>query len=194
MQLVFASNNAHKLTEIKAILGNEFKILSLQDVGYLEDIPETADTFEGNALIKARTLHAHTGLPTLADDSGLCTEALNGQPGVYSARYAGAQASSIDNCQKLLKTLGGMTNRRAYFKCVMAFIESEKEMLFSGEVHGEIDTHIKGRTGFGYDPIFIPEGYTQTFAEMTAELKNSMSHRKRALHEWATYMNFRKNP
>jgi XTP/dITP diphosphohydrolase len=178
---VFASNNTHKIKEIKEMLGESVEILSPAEVGFLEDIPETADTFEGNALLKAQALYAATGIPTFADDSGLAVSALDGRPGVYSARYAGERATSRDNCKKLLEELQGVANRDAAFVCVIAFTDGQQTHYFRGEIKGKIIDEMQGYDGFGYDPIFVPEGYTDTFAQMPSAQKNSMSHRSRAV-------------
>lgn len=176
-RFVFATNNVHKLEEVAAILKDKVEILSMRDIDCTTDIPETADTLEGNALIKARFIFENYHLDCFADDTGLEVEALNGAPGVYSARYAGDAHNSEANMQKLLRELDGVENRKAQFRTVFALIINGKEHLFEGIVKGEITKNRKGISGFGYDPIFVPEGYTQTFAEMGNELKNKISHR-----------------
>ena len=165
-KFVFATNNAHKLEEVTAILGDKIELLSMKDIHCSADIPETADTLEGNALLKARYIFENYHLDCFADDTGLEVEALNGAPGVYSARYAGDAHNSEANMQKLLQDMEGMENRKARFRTVFALIVNGKEHLFEGIVKGEITKHRHGTSGFGYDPGFIPEGYTQTYAEM----------------------------
>ena len=165
--LVFATNNAHKLEEIRAILGDKINILSLNDIDCHADIPETADTLEGNARLKAEYIYQHYGMDCFADDTGLEVEALNGAPGIYSARYAGgAGHDSEANMHKLLSELEGKTNRKAQFRTAICLIEGGEEHLFEGIVRGTILQERRGTAGFGYDPIFQPEGYTETFAEM----------------------------
>jgi XTP/dITP diphosphohydrolase len=169
MKLVFATNNKHKLEEMRAILGGKVELLSLADIGCNDDIPETADTLEGNALIKARHIYGKYSLACFADDTGLEVDALGGAPGVYSARYAGENNDSEANMQKLLENLTGKSDRRAQFRTVIALIIDGEEKLFDGVVRGEISTERKGEAGFGYDPLFIPEGYDVSFAQMPSE-------------------------
>ena len=188
-KFVFATNNAHKLEEVTAILGDRIELLSLKDINCHADIPETADTLEGNALQKARYIAGNYRTDCFADDTGLEVEALNGAPGVYSARYAGAGHDSEANMQKLLHDMEGMENRKAQFRTVFALINNGKEHLFEGIVKGEIIKTRRGTSGFGYDPIFIPEGYTQTFAEMGNELKNKISHRAVATDKLCKFLN-----
>lgn len=188
MKLVFATNNKHKLQEVRDIVGNRVEVLSLSDIGCCDDIPETADTLQGNALIKARHIYGKYGLDCFADDTGLEVEALGGAPGVYSARYAGEECDSEANMRKLLENLTGKSNRNAQFRTVIALIIDGKEMLFDGIVKGTIATEKKGDSGFGYDPIFIPEGHTESFAQMSGEMKNSMSHRFRATQQLGDYL------
>ncbi|MDO4163013.1 MAG: non-canonical purine NTP diphosphatase [Bacteroides sp.] len=176
-KFVFATNNAHKLEEVSAILGDKVELYSMKDIDCYDDIPETADTLEGNALLKARYIYEHYHKDCFADDTGLEVEALNGAPGVYSARYAGDAHNSEANMRKLLHDLEGVENRKARFRTVFALIIDGKEHLFEGIVKGEIIKNRRGTSGFGYDPIFVPEGYTQTFAEMGNEEKNKISHR-----------------
>ena len=176
-KFVFATNNAHKLEEVKAIVGAKIEILSLKDIGCQADIPETADTLEGNALLKARFIYETYHLDCFADDTGLEVEALNGAPGVYSARYAGDAHNSEANMRKLLQELEGVENRRARFRTAFALILNGKEHLFEGIVNGHITPVRHGTSGFGYDPVFVPDGYTQTFAEMGDALKNKIRHR-----------------
>lgn len=188
MKLVFATNNRHKLDEVRAILGNKIEILSLNDIDCHDDIPETADTLEGNALIKARYIHEKFGVDCFADDTGLEVEALNGEPGVYSARYAGEDCNPEANMYKLLQNLTGENNRNAQFRTVIALIINGEEKLFNGIVKGTISREKMGNAGFGYDPIFIPEGFSESFAQMTSEMKNSISHRYRATNELSNYL------
>lgn len=188
-KLVFASNNAHKLSEIRAILGDRIEIISLSDLQCHEDIPETADTLEGNALIKARYVWEHYGLYCFADDTGLEVEALGGAPGVYSARFAGEHASFEDNVSLLLERLSGVAApRRARFRTVIALIDEYGTHFFEGSVDGEITLERSGGHGFGYDPVFRPEGREETFAQLTEQEKNSMSHRGRAVQKLVRYL------
>ena len=188
MKLVFATNNKHKLEEVRAILENKIEILSLNDIDCHDDIPETADTLEGNALIKARYIHEKFGVDCFADDTGLEVEALGGEPGVYSARYAGEDCNPEANMYKLLKNLTGENNRNAQFRTVIALIINGEEKLFNGIVKGTISQEKLGNAGFGYDPIFIPEGFSESFAQMTSDMKNSISHRYCATDELSNYL------
>ena len=188
MKLVFATNNRHKLDEVRAILGNRIEVLSLNDINCHDEIPETADTLEGNALIKARYIHDKFGVDCFADDTGLEVEALGGEPGVYSARYAGEECDSEANMRKLLHNLTGKNNRNAQFRTVIALIIKGEEKLFNGIVKGNISNSKMGDCGFGYDPIFIPEGFSESFAQMTSDMKNSISHRYRATEELSKYL------
>ena len=181
-KFVFATNNAHKLEEVTAILGDKIELLSMKD------IPETADTLEGNALLKARYIFENYNMDCFADDTGLEVEALNGAPGVYSARYAGDAHNSEANMRKLLQDMEGIENRKAQFRTVFALIINGKEHLFEGIVKGEITKHRCGSSGFGYDPVFIPEGYTQTYAEMGNTLKNKISHRALATNKLCNFL------
>ena len=188
-KLVFASNNAHKLAEIRSILAGRVEVVSLSDIDCHDDIPETADTLEGNALIKARHIWEHYGLYCFADDTGLEVEALDGAPGVYSARFAGEKATFEDNITLLLERLQGVpVPRRAAFRTVIALIDEYGTHLFEGSVAGEITEERLGGQGFGYDPVFLPEGQTKTFAQLTESEKNSMSHRGRAIQKLASYL------
>ena len=180
MKLVFATNNKHKLDEMRAILGDKVELLSLADIDCHDDIPETADTLEGNALIKARHIYSKYGCSCFADDTGLEVDALGGEPGVYSARSAGESNDSEANMRKLLDNLTEKTDRNAQFRTVIALIIDGEEKLFDGVVRGAIAEQRMGTAGFGYDPIFVPEGFAESFAQMPAEQKNSMSHRARA--------------
>ena len=189
-KLVFATNNAHKLEEIRAILGDKVEVLSLKDIQCDVDIPETADTLEGNAVLKAEYIYRHYGLDCFADDTGLEVEALNGAPGVYSARYAGGEGHDSEaNMRKLLAEMEGKTNRKAQFRTAICLIAGGAEPLFEGVVKGEIIEEKRGASGFGYDPVFMPEGYTETFAEMGSEEKNRISHRARAVQALCAYLN-----
>lgn len=188
-KLVFATNNAHKLDEIRAILGNKMEILSLNDINCHADIPETADTLEGNAALKAQYIYKNFGLDCFADDTGLEVEALNGAPGIYSARYAGGEGHDSEaNMKKLLAEMEGKENRKARFRTAICLIEDGKEHLFEGIVNGEIIQERRGGSGFGYDPVFVPEGYTETFAEMGNDEKNKISHRARAVAKLCDYL------
>ena len=189
MEIVFATNNAHKLSEIRAILGEDFRILSLADIGCHDDIPETADTLEGNALIKARWVKERYGFDCFADDTGLEVEAPGGRPGVHTARYAFPDRHDpVANTRKLLAELDGQTDRSARFRTVIALVQGTDETLFEGIVDGRIAPEERGTEGFGYDPVFEPEGLGLTFAELGVETKNSMSHRARAVKRLAEYL------
>ena len=187
-KFVFATNNAHKLEEVTAILGDKIELLSMKDIHCHADIPETADTLERNALLKARYIFENYNMDCFADDTGLEVEALNGAPGVYSARYAGDAHNSEANMRKLLQDMEGIENRKAQFRTVFALIINGKEHLFEGIVKGEITKHRCGSSGFGYDPVFIPEGYTQTYAEMGNTLKNKISHRALATNKLCNFL------
>ena len=188
MKLVFATNNRHKLDEVRAIVGDKVEVLSLNDIGCHDDIPETADTLQGNALIKARYIYEKFGVDCFADDTGLEVEALDGAPGVYSARYAGEECDSEANMQKLLQNLTGKSNRNAQFRTVIALIIKGEEKLFNGIVKGTITEEKRGDSGFGYDPVFVPEGFSESFAQMSGDMKNSISHRYRATRELSNYL------
>ena len=188
MKLVFATNNKHKLQEVRDIVGDRVEVLSLGDIDCHDDIPETADTLQGNALIKARHIYEKYGYNCFADDTGLEVEALGGEPGVYSARYAGEECDPEANMLKLLQNLTGKNNRNAQFRTVIALIIDGEEKLFNGIVKGTISNEKRGDSGFGYDPIFIPEGYTESFAQMSGEMKNSISHRYRATKQLSDYL------
>ncbi len=180
MQLVFASNNKNKILEIQSILPDTIEILSLESIGCYEDIPETATTIEGNAILKANYVTQKYGYNCFADDTGLEVDALNGEPGVYSARYAGEQRNSDDNMNKLLESLSDKSNRKAQFKTVIALNLNEKQHLFTGIARGEITLEKFGNQGFGYDPVFKPEEYQETFAQLSLDIKNKISHRGKA--------------
>ena len=188
MKLVFATNNKHKLEEVRDILGEKVEVLSLNDIDCHDEIPEIADTLQGNALIKARYIYEKYGVDCFADDTGLEVEALGDAPGVYSARYAGEECNSEANMHKLLHNLTGKSNRKAQFRTVIALIIDGEEKLFNGIIKGEITTEKKGDSGFGYDPIFIPEGFTVSFAQMGNEEKNKISHRYRATEHLSKYI------
>lgn len=181
MKIVFATNNAHKLSEVSAVLGKGFELVTLREVGITEDIPETGATLDENALQKARYVWERTGLDCFADDTGLEVEALNGAPGVRSARYATEGHDFAANNRKLLSELEGKDNRRARFRTVISLIQGGVERQVEGIVEGVIATEESGNEGFGYDPLFIPDGHTRTFADMSAEEKNAISHRARAV-------------
>jgi len=188
MQLVFATNNKNKIKEIKNLLGNSIELLSLADINCHEDISETADTIAGNALQKAQYVFDKYGYNCFADDTGLEIESLNGEPGIYSARYAGAQRDANDNMDKVLTNLKDQTNRNAHFKTVIALIIAGKESLFEGVAEGEITATKSGAEGFGYDPIFKPLGYTTTFSEMSLDEKNGISHRGKAVRQLSAFL------
>lgn len=187
-KLVFATNNLHKLTEIKAILGEQIEILSLNDINCHVDIPETADTLEGNSKMKAEYIYQHYHLDCFADDTGLEVKALNGAPGVFSARYAGEGHDSQANMKKLLEHLKGKTSREAQFRTAICLIENGEEHLFEGLVKGKIIEEKRGEAGFGYDPVFVPDGYDKTFAELGEDIKNQISHRARAVKKLCDYL------
>lgn len=187
-KFVFATNNAHKLEEVTAILGKRIELLSLKDINCHADIPETADTLEGNALQKAHYIYENYQIDCFADDTGLEVEALNGEPGVYSARYAGNGHNAEANMLKLLQSLEGIENRKAQFRSVFALILDGKEHIFEGIIKGEIIKTRRGTSGFGYDPVFVPEGYKQTFAELGNELKNKISHRAIATNKLCKFL------
>jgi len=194
-EIIFATNNEHKLSEARAILANRFKVLSLNDIGFEGDIPETATTLNGNAVMKAQYIYDRYHTDVFADDTGLEVDALGGAPGVYSARYAGEAHDSEANMRKLLSELGDSSNRNAQFTTVIALIEkpdgtdgTPSLKCFTGAVKGQITREKYGRGGFGYDPIFRPDGYTMTFADLSPATKNDISHRGRALRKMAQYL------
>jgi XTP/dITP diphosphohydrolase len=188
MKIVFASNNKNKIKEIQQLLPDSIKIMSLESIGCFEEIPETANTIEGNAIQKANYITEKYGLDCFADDTGLEVAALDGEPGVLSARYAGNQRSDEDNMTKLLKNLSDKPNRSAQFKTVIALNLRGKQYLFTGIAGGEIILEKRGTAGFGYDPIFKPENYQETFAEMDLSLKNKISHRGKAVQQLITFL------
>jgi XTP/dITP diphosphohydrolase len=187
-ELVFATNNNHKLREIREIAGDRFRIRSLEDIGCREEIPEEAPTLEGNALQKARYVYERYGLDCFADDTGLEVDALQGRPGVKSARYAGDDCIAENNIRKILEEMDGAANRAARFRCVIALIIGGEEVLFEGTVEGRIIRQKRGADGFGYDPVFVPDGFKNTFAEMSPEEKNAISHRGRATEKLIAYL------
>ena len=188
MKLVFATNNRHKLDEVRKIISGYTEIISLSDIDCHEDIPETADTLEGNALQKARYIKEHFGYDCFADDTGLEVEALDYAPGVYSARYAGPGHDSEANMNKLLHEMENKENRKARFRTVIALILNGKEYLFEGVVNGTIINEKRGGSGFGYDPIFVPDTYSETFAEMGNDIKNQISHRAKAVMKLTSFL------
>lgn len=188
LQLVFASNNNNKIKEIQQLVPTDIQILSLKDIGCEADIPETADTIEGNAILKANYVTEHYGYPCFADDSGLEIDALNGAPGVYSARYAGSQCNDDDNMNKVLEKLQNETNRKANFKTVIALNMNGEQHLFTGIINGEIIHEKRGTNGFGYDPVFVADGYQKTFAELTMEEKSTISHRGKAVKQLVSFL------
>lgn len=187
-KLVFATNNQHKLEEARAILAGQFEVVSLAEIGCHDEIPETADTLEGNSLIKARWVKEKYGYDCFADDTGLMVEALDGAPGVYSARYAGEHCTFADNVNKMLFEMTGKQNRKAYFATVISLILNGETKTFEGRVDGTIAMEAHGNGGFGYDPIFIAEETGRCFAEMIPEEKNAISHRGRAMRKLAEYL------
>ncbi len=188
LQLVFATHNNNKLVEIQQQLGNAFVLKSLSDINCNTDIEETGCTFAENASIKAQYIATNYGVNCFADDSGLCVHALDNAPGVYSARYAGSHKNDDDNMNKLLLALANSTDRTAHFKTVISFVLNNKLYLFEGEIHGTITTQKLGTNGFGYDPLFIPNGYQQTFAELDSSVKNTISHRAIAFKQLITFL------
>ena len=188
MQLVFASNNKNKIQEIQALVPTDFQILSLEDIGCFEEIPETANTIEGNAILKANYVTDNYGYPCFADDTGLEVDALLGAPGVYSARYAGEQKNAEDNMNKLLHELGYITNRKAQFKTVICLNINGTQQLFTGIINGKIIHEKTGLNGFGYDPIFVADGSDKTFAELSLQEKASISHRGIAVAQLLAFL------
>ncbi|MBP7506698.1 MAG: non-canonical purine NTP diphosphatase [Prolixibacteraceae bacterium] len=188
MKLVFATNNEHKINEIREMLSDKFILVSLDQIGCYDDIPETSETIEENASQKARYIYDKYGLNCFADDTGLEVEALNMEPGIYSARYAGPQRSSEDNIDKLISELDKIKNRKARFRTVISLIIDGKESLFEGIVNGSILKERKGKKGFGYDPVFQPEGYSLSFAEMDLNEKNKISHRGQAIAKLTSFL------
>jgi len=189
MEIVFATHNDNKLKEVKQILSNSYAIYSLNDINCNKDIKETADTIEGNALIKARYVYENYGKACFADDTGLFVNALNGKPGVYSARYAGEGKNAQANNKKLLKHLFNKSDRSAYFKTVIAFKSDVEETVFTGICKGRILEQPRGDNGFGYDPVFLPEGFSESFAELPSAEKNKISHRGKAMRSFTKFLN-----
>jgi XTP/dITP diphosphohydrolase len=187
-QIVAATSNQHKLSEIRPLLEPDFRILSLHDIGYHKELAETGDTLEANSLQKAKYIHDHFNLPCFADDTGLEVEALDGEPGVYSARYAGYHRNSHDNISLLLKKLSGKENRRARFRTVITLLGLKGVHVFEGTVHGTITETAKGTGGFGYDPVFQPDATKKTMAELTLEEKNAISHRGEAVKKLVAFL------
>ncbi|AFL83284.1 non-canonical purine NTP pyrophosphatase, rdgB/HAM1 family [Belliella baltica DSM 15883] len=188
MKICFATNNKKKIEEVKAALGNDFTIVSLEEIGCHEELPETGNTLDHNAFQKARYVKDHYGVDCFADDTGLEVDALNGEPGVYSGRYAGEPRSDERNIDLLLKNLNGETNRKARFRTVIALILDGEEHAFEGTAEGEILEIRTGKGGFGYDPIFKPEGYEKSFAELSIEEKNEISHRGKAVKSLVQFL------
>lgn len=188
MELVFATHNTHKAREVSAMLPGDFSLKSLADIGFHQDIPETADSLEGNALLKAQAVFDTCKLPSFADDTGLFIPALKGAPGVLSARYAGSPPDSRGNMQKVLTELLGSEKRDAYFRTVIALVTDKGIQYFSGQIAGRIINEPRGTGGFGYDPIFVPEGYDRSFAELPSETKNDISHRALAFRSLITFL------
>lgn len=187
-KIVFATNNLHKLSEAKALLEDIFDIISLKELGFEGDIPETGKTLAENASQKSHFIFERYGVDCFADDTGLGVDALGGEPGVYSARYAGEQATYEENVTKLLQKLKGESQRKAHFKTVISLILAGKEFQFEGSVDGRILERCSGNSGFGYDPVFLPDGYTESFAAMPAELKNRISHRGKAVEKLVSFL------
>lgn len=188
MELVFATNNPHKLFEVQNLLGDKIRLISLRDIGISDDIPEDYTTLEENALQKARYIYNISKNDCFADDTGLEVEHLNGKPGVYSARYAGEEKNPVANVAKLLHELNGVSNRNARFRTIIALIFQGKEFIFEGVVNGKIIEKERGHEGFGYDPVFLPNGYPLTFAEMPLNVKNSISHRALAIGKLVDFL------
>ncbi len=187
-KIVFATNNQHKLQEVKAILGNSFEIIGLKELGCFDDIPETAETLEGNALLKAEYIYKKFGIDCFADDTGLEIDVLNGAPGVYSARFAGEECDAQKNMQKVLDLMKNTDNRNACFRTVAALVLNGEKYFFEGKILGKMGKEARGNTGFGYDPIFIPDGYDKTFAELGEDEKNKISHRALAVRKLAEFL------
>jgi len=187
-KIVFATNNAHKLSEVKSILSPDFEIISLKELNCFDDIPETADTLDGNALLKAEYIHSKFNIDCFADDTGLEIRALGGEPGVFSARYAGENHDATKNMEKVLRLLGDTDDRKAQFRTVIALIKNGETLFFEGKIEGHILKEPRGNEGFGYDPIFVPDGYDLSFAELGVEEKNKISHRALAVQQLIDYL------
>ena len=188
MEIIIASNNAGKINEIQSMLPDVL-LHTMRSIGFKQDIPEPYETFEQNALTKAQAIYNFSDKTVLADDSGLCIEALNGQPGVFSARFAGPNATDYENVEKTLEALKGQHNRKAFYKAVICLIWNGQTCFFEGFCHGHIITQPIGEGGFGYDPIFVPDGYTETFAQLPLAVKNGLSHRGEAIRKMAAFIN-----
>ena len=188
MRICFATNNIHKIHEVQGLLGEGFQLVTLKEIGCEEELPEEQDTFEGNSFQKAEYVFKKYSLPCFADDSGLEVEALNGSPGVYSARYAGPQRSTEDNMNLLLKNMEGVIHRKAQFKAVITFVAPDRIHQVEGIIGGLICQEKKGTEGFGYDPVFLPDGYSKTFAEMSKQEKNKISHRAIAIRKLVEFL------
>ena len=188
MKIIFATNNKHKLKEVQAVLGDGYRLVTPSELGITEEIPEDRPTIEGNASQKSHYLYERTGADCFADDTGLEVEALGGEPGVRSARYAGPGHDSERNMELLLRNMEGITDRRARFRTVISLILDGKEYLFEGVIKGEIIKEKRGDSGFGYDPVFVPEGYDRTFAELGNEIKNQISHRALAVNKLCEFL------
>ncbi|MGP1420618.1 MAG: non-canonical purine NTP diphosphatase [Tannerella sp.] len=186
--LVFATNNEHKLREVRAMMPPDIEVLGLSDLKCSDELPETSSSLEGNAMQKARYVKLKFGYDCFADDTGLEVDALRGEPGVYSARYAGPECDSTANIRKLLGNLSGKSNRNARFRTVIALIIEGSEYLFEGMIYGRITQAMRGSNGFGYDPVFVPDGYKQTFAELDENVKNGISHRARAVRKLTGFL------
>lgn len=187
-KIVFATHNKHKLKEVSELLKEYYEVIGLTELGCLEEIPETADTFKGNASLKSHYVYKNYGISCFSDDSGLEVEALNGEPGVYSARYAGDGHDDKANNLKLLKNLEGVTNRKAQFRSVISLVLDEKEYFFEGFVYGTLLKELRGTNGFGYDPMFVPNGYDQSFGELSDSVKNNISHRANAIKKLVDFL------
>ncbi len=192
MKLIFATNNKHKIDELKEVVGSKFELLTLREAGIDQEIPEPYDTLEENASEKSKTIYQLTGINCFADDTGLEVDALNGEPGVNSARYAGDERSFEKNTEKLLQNLAGETNRKARFRSVISLVLDGYEYLFEGICPGQIAEHPRGKMGFGYDPVFVPDGESRTFAEMTLKEKNFFNHRRIAMDKLLHFLNTEK--
>lgn len=188
MEICFATNNENKLAEVQKMLPDTIKLKTLAQIGCNEELPETQTTLEGNARQKAQYVFEHFEINCFADDTGLEVEALNGEPGVYSARYAGEQRNNLDNIKLLLEKLQGQSNRKARFRTIITLILDGEYFDFEGVVEGKITEEVRGKEGFGYDPVFVPDGYNKTFAEMTSEEKNQISHRGKAIEKLVAYL------
>lgn len=188
MKLIFATNNLHKINEVAPLMPQNIELIGLNNLGFKGDIPETADTLEGNASLKSHFIYNKYGINCFSDDTGLEIDALGGEPGVFSARYAGVECSFSDNIKKVLEKMQSIKNRKAVFRTVISLILNNKEYLFEGNVEGQIITELRGNGGFGYDPIFLPKGYDLTFAQMSLDKKNKISHRALAISKLVEFL------